>query len=93
MRAFVVELYLSREDGGGADAVATSIRSGVSTRGYGASEVRFLNAIFIPDDETCLIFLEARSMEDVDDVLRAAGIPAGRIAEALTAGGSSPLAG
>jgi hypothetical protein len=93
MRGFVVELYFPREDRGGADAVAASIRAALETHAHESSEVRFVNAVFVPDDETCLLFLEARSIEDLRKTLRRADLAADRIAEALTVGGPRPLAG
>jgi|SoiMethySBSTD1v2_1073268.scaffolds.fasta_scaffold159583_2 hypothetical protein len=51
--------------------------------------VRYVRSIFIPDDESCLIVLEASSSEAIDRVVANAGQSAIRIAPAWTAEAST----
>jgi hypothetical protein len=79
MRRFLVEAY-----------TPASIRvADVELRAREAAEhltragtdVQYVRAIFVPEDEICLYLLDAASIEDASDVVRRAGISADRIVE------------
>jgi hypothetical protein len=46
--------------------------------------VRFVRAVFVPEDETCFYLYEAASAEDVDEAVRRADLSYERLSEALT---------
>ena len=48
----------------------------------GGTDVRYLHAIFVPEDELCLHLLDAGSLEAANDLVRRAGISPDRIVEA-----------
>ena len=46
------------------------------------TDVRFVRAIFVPEDELCMYLLDAASVEAASDLARGAGISPDRIVEA-----------
>ena len=46
------------------------------------TDVRYVRAIFVPEDELCLHLLDAASVEAAHDLIRQAGISPDRIVEA-----------
>ena len=84
MAEYLVELYVSRED-------SAAVESGAERARAAADEVteegavRYVRAIFVPEDETCFFLYEAASAEAVHDAARRAGLSSGRIIEALGA--------
>ena len=46
------------------------------------TDVQYLRAIFVPEDELCLHLLDAASVEAANDLVRRAGISPDRIVEA-----------
>ena len=46
------------------------------------ADVRYVRAIFVPEDEHCLHLLDAASFEAASDLVRRAGISPDRIVEA-----------
>ena len=46
------------------------------------TEVHYVRAIYVPEDEICLHLLEAPTVEAAHDLIRQAGISADRIAKA-----------
>ena len=48
--------------------------------------VRYVRAIFVPDDETCFHLFEADSPEAVDEAMRRAGFVGARVTRAVEAG-------
>ena len=63
----------------------------VSARAATAADepVRYVRSIFVPDEESCLIVIQAASAEAVDRVIADAGQSAIRIAPAWTGEGGS----
>jgi hypothetical protein len=62
---FLVELYVPRVDGGRVPRAGTALRC--------------VRTIFVPEDETCFLLLEAASVDDVR-----AEFPSARISEAIS---------
>ena len=81
MAEFLLELYVPGSDG---DAVAQrATRAGLATqrmRRDGAS-ISYLRSIFVPEDETCFLVYEARSVTDVCRAARLAGLPVDHVVE------------
>ena len=48
------------------------------------ADVRYVRAIFVPEDELCLHLLDAASVEAASDLVRQAGISPDRIVEVET---------
>lgn len=87
MPSFVVELYVSRKDIDGANGIAARVQPAVEALAREGADVGFVNAVFVPDDETCFVLLEAPTVEDAQAAVTRAGLTADRIAEALPAHG------
>jgi len=82
MPNFVVERYRSNSDPDSLRAVAARLDAGARQVSPDGAFVRYVNTIFLPDDETCLHLFEAASESDVRAVTRRAGIEVDRIVPA-----------
>ena len=83
MCLYVAEFYLPRE--ASLDSVVRRAKDGaaeVASRGY---QVRFVRAIFVPPDETCLMMYEAASAEQVREAGMRSGLDFDRVSEAQAA--------
>jgi hypothetical protein len=82
MTEFVVELYVARTDIGAAERGARARWAAAELSRLGTS-VRYLNSIFVPEDETCYLLYEGESAEAVRDAARLAGLAFEHVAEAV----------
>ncbi len=82
MVTFVVETYLSEHAEDEPDrTIARTIAAIDEMRAAGA-EVRYVRSIFIPDDETCLVIIEAAAVELVVAAVERARLDPDRITRA-----------
>lgn len=82
MARYLVELYLSRAGSDGADSAAERARSAADAMAREGLPVRWLRAIFVPEDETCFYVFEAGSAELVRAVGERADLAFDRVLEA-----------
>jgi hypothetical protein len=85
MAEYLVELYVSRED---PDAVASGAERATAAAEELTEEgtsIRYVRAIFVPEDETCFFLYESASADAVREAARRAGLSSGRIIEAVGA--------
>lgn len=82
MTEFLIELYVSRADAAGAELSAQRAHRAADELAREGVPVRFLRSIFIPEDETCLLLVEASSGDAVREVAQRAGLSFERIARA-----------
>ena len=82
MGTFIVETYLSRDAAGEPDATIARAVSAVDEVTAAGDPIRYLRAIFIPDDETCMLLFEAPSVEVVRMVAQRAGLDPDRVVPA-----------
>jgi hypothetical protein len=85
MREYLVEVYMPRK--GAADVREAAVRAretAVQLSGEGIA-VRYVRAIFVPEDETCFYVLEATSTHHAADAIRRAGVSPQRVTEAVRA--------
>jgi hypothetical protein len=80
---FLVELYVSRADAVGVARSAVRTRLAAEQLTREGTPVRYLRAIFVPEDETCFFLCEAASVEAVRETARRADLRFERIAEAV----------
>ena len=85
MAEYLIELYVSREDPAAVESGAERARAAADEVTEEGAAVRYVRAIFVPEDETCFFLYEAASAEAVHDAARRAGLSSGRITEALGA--------
>jgi hypothetical protein len=81
---FLAEFYLPAQ-GTDLDGLATAFRSAAERPGiHDGRVVRFINAIYIPQDETCFVVFEAESAAAVAAAGELAGLTFDRIVQAMT---------
>jgi hypothetical protein len=82
MPNYCLELYLPGASTSRIDEAAADARraAGASAR---SSRVRYLRTTYLADDETCLHFFEAASVEHVADAARRAGLATERITRSV----------
>jgi len=78
MQQFLVELYVARANCGAAAAEAERL----SRAAADGRPVRVLRCIVVPEDETCLLLVEADSAESVREAARRAPLSVDRLVEA-----------
>jgi hypothetical protein len=83
MNEFVLELYVSRDDAGGAERCAQRMRQAAAELTREGREVRCVQRIFLPEEETCLLLCEAESDAAVRDAARRAGLDFERVSASL----------
>jgi hypothetical protein len=65
MGTFMVETYLSRDATGEPEATIARATLAAASIAAEGDQIRYLRAIFLPDDETCLLLFEAASSDVV----------------------------
>ena len=80
MPEFLLELYVSRERAASVQHWAESARAAADELSRAGTPVRFVRAIFVPDDETCFYVFEAASAEVVRLAAERASLAADRVA-------------
>ena len=84
MREYLVEVYVSGDGAAAAvRAAGDRAREGSEQLRAEGTAVRYVRAIFLPEDETCFHVFEAASAEAVQDAAARAGFPSPRIVQAL----------
>jgi hypothetical protein len=81
---FLLEFYLSRLDDAAVEQRAAKAHIAAEELTRQGTPVRYLRAIFIPEDETCLFLYEAASADTVREAALCAGLSFERVAETLT---------
>jgi hypothetical protein len=89
VETFVVEIYVSRNADGEPQEMIRRVGEATLAATAAGEPVSYLQSIFVPDDESCLLVLEASSAEAVDRVIGNAGHTSLRIAPAWTGEGST----
>ena len=79
-----METYLSSHVEGEPEATFSRVEDAVRATSMVGDEVPSVRAIFIPDDETCLLIVQTSSRGDVDRVVASAGLTPLRITPAVT---------
>lgn len=83
MAEFVAELYVARADAAGAARNAEGARRAAEELG-----VRYVRAIFMPEDETCFLIYEAASAEAVREAVARASLPVARVVASVATDGA-----
>lgn len=87
MAEFLVEMFVSREDGAAVETGAERARLAAEELTREGRPVRYVRSIFVPEDETCFFLYEAESADAVREAAQRAGVVFERIAEALAGPG------
>jgi hypothetical protein len=89
MRAFMVELYISRADPEAVPRAALRTQRAAIRMSRRGTPVRYLRSIYVKEDETCFLLYEAESIDAVRDAARATGRRFEHVAEVIEAGTSA----
>ena len=79
MAEFLVELYVSGAVADGADRETQRARSAAAELTAEGRPVRILRSIFVPEDETCFLLVEADTAEAVQEAATRAAVPFERV--------------
>lgn len=85
MAEFMAELYVSQADAAGAERVARRVRAATEQLTREGTSIRYLRAIFVPEDETCFVLCEAPSAGAVVAAAERASVRFARISGATEA--------
>lgn len=83
MPTFLVEAYQPRGRNKSLAEIERRARAAAAELSISGTAVRYLRSIYVPADETCFHFIEAASLEAVEEVGRRAGLAFDRITEAV----------
>jgi hypothetical protein len=89
MSEFVLELYIPRPARSAVLERVEHARAGAEGLQSEGAAVRLLMAIFVPEDETCLLVYVADSADSVRRSARLAGLPVDHIVEAFVVEGQA----
>ena len=90
MGTFIVELYVARGEETALERGVELTRAAAEQLTRTGTPVRLLWSIFVPEDETCFLLLDAGYAGAAQDAARAAGLPFERAATAAAELGGSP---
>jgi hypothetical protein len=79
MAEFLVELYLSRADTDGPVRESQRTRLAAAALTAEGRPVRLVRTIFVPEDETCFLLVEADTAEAVREAATRAALPYERV--------------
>lgn len=79
MAEFLVELYVSGAAADGADRETRRARSAAAALTAEGRPVRLVRSIFVPEDETCFLLVEADTAEAVREAATRAAVPFDRV--------------
>ena len=82
MNEFLVELYVSKTDCAAVAVGADRLSRAAAELTVEGRPVRLVRSIFVPEDETCFLLVEAATAETVLETARRAALPLERVVEA-----------
>lgn len=82
MAEFLVELYVSRSDAAAVEQSAARARLAAEELSREGTPVRYVRAIFVPEDETCFFLCEAESIDAVRETANRAALRFERVSAA-----------
>jgi hypothetical protein len=82
MTEFVVELYVSKTNCAAIEAGWECLNRAAAELAAEGKPVRLMRSIFVPEDETCFVLIEATTAETAREIARRAALPVERVVEA-----------
>jgi hypothetical protein len=79
MAEFLVELYVSRVDADGVERETQRARHAAAALTADGFPVRIVRSIFVPEDETCFLLVEAETVDTVHETAARAAMPFERV--------------
>lgn len=83
MAEFLVEFYISREEGAGVGSRSEIARLAAEELTREGTPVRYVHSIYVPEEETCFFLYQAVSADAVREAAQRAALPFERITEAV----------
>ncbi len=84
MAEFLIELYVSRADRQAIESASERARAAAEELTKEGTAVRYVRALFLPEEETCFYFYEAASADQVREAARRAVLPYHSVLEAFS---------
>jgi hypothetical protein len=84
MAEFLVEFYVSCADADGVERESQRARRAAAALTTEGQPVRFVRSIFVPEDETCFLLVEADTAEIAHEVVTRAAVPFERVLATAT---------
>lgn len=81
MKQFLVEVFVPRSRADELAAARERVRAAVAGASRNDRDIRYVRAIYIPEDETCFYVFDASSADLVAEVSGLAGLQDGRVVE------------
>jgi alkanesulfonate monooxygenase SsuD/methylene tetrahydromethanopterin reductase-like flavin-dependent oxidoreductase (luciferase family) len=86
MPDYCLEVYLAGGSRAALEEAVERARAAAESFGARGRSVRYLRSTYLPEDETCLHFFAANSVEDVAEAAQQAGLTGDRITRAIHGG-------
>jgi hypothetical protein len=83
VKQFLVEVFVPRSRALELAVAKERVRAVTANLSRGHGDIRYVRAIYVPEDETCFYVFDASSADLVAQVSGLAGLPEGRIVETL----------
>jgi hypothetical protein len=81
MTQYLVELYVSRTNCAAVAVGWARLTRAAAELTAEGKPVRLVRSIFVPEDETCFVLVEAATVADVTETAGRAGVPCERVVE------------
>jgi hypothetical protein len=81
VKQFLVEVFVPRARAGELAATRERVRAAAVGASRGDRDIRYVRAIYVPEDETCFYVFDASSADLVAEVSGLAGLQEGRVVE------------
>jgi Nickel responsive protein SCO4226-like len=81
MAEFLLELYVARTNCAAVERGAESLGRSAAELSAEGHAIRVLRSLFVPEDETCYVLLEAATADAVREAARRAELPFERVVE------------
>jgi hypothetical protein len=82
MSEFLLELYIAKTNSAAVAAGAERLSKAAAELSVEGTSVRVVRSIFVAEDETCYVLIEAATAEAVRDIATRAALPFERVVEA-----------
>ena len=83
MKQFLVEVFVPRSRVGELPAAKKRVRAAARRLSHNDHEIRFVRAMYVPEDETCFYIFDAASADLVAEVSGLADLSNGRVVATL----------
>jgi hypothetical protein len=83
VKQFLVEVFVPRSRALELPAAKERVRAVAASVSRCDGDIRYVRAIYVPEDETCFYVFDASSADLVAQVSGLAGLPEGRVVETL----------